>query len=696
MSKRIIPYGSIEDSGISAGFTFDMGFALGAAPSAAVTVSRTIGSAKFTTNVAALTFTTSNWMVPQKLTLTAGVTSEGIEWDSLVLTCSGGGYDGISLTLRVPIIKDSVYSSLGANAFVSSGTPYTKDVWFGFLRNGRWARDKITSRLQAKRQRLCDLTFKGHGDTNNFPSTLPTSVQSGFTGSMHTMSSTDISYWSTIEKYNHYRNGFTEATFLIHTSRTPLNKVAIQIPGHGDEDLSNALCVTNLLYLGFDVLLCCMPLVPPCNSVDTALWPTIVDTYVAGHIEIAAVDTDSYCGMGIYFFEKIEALNYIRANYSYSEVSIVMGVSGGGFSAVYLQALCPTGWIKMSCSRGGMVNRSFYPVGTNAHYEAGGDRSTYSPSANITALYAEIDSLVQIIIASKDKCFIISNPWEMLTADYCGLAITAAKTTELAANLGGTYKHTVNNNSGILHDKWYQEAIDLAVVEMGLTPMFTPNSLTNKLLWFDSEITTMAPDGSQWRSRTGNYVLLCGGGTKPTLNTTDQGGRPSWSTGLASSAFFQMSAIAALQGITRFTIWAVGKKFCVGQDNAALTSVTNLLDYDSDNKIYAELYSGGNNAFTQYPNGGQWNYVIMDVDLSLSGASRLKVRINGVPLSSPAISGTIPTVTESGATLFQVGAFGEGTHIINGKISEFGVSLGATSQEITNLESYLSTKYSII
>ena len=114
--KKIISFSSLKNNPIrknTNNTTITFGFCLNEAPIGDVTVTVTDALAKYTRSASSFTFTTSNWYTPQSITLTGnndGVTDIVIT-DNVIFTASGGGYDGITLTLPV-LVYDSISTPL--------------------------------------------------------------------------------------------------------------------------------------------------------------------------------------------------------------------------------------------------------------------------------------------------------------------------------------------------------------------------------------------------------------------------------------------------------------------------------------------------------------------------------------------------------------------------------------------------------
>jgi hypothetical protein len=453
MSKAIVTYGSVEEQGIASGITFTLGVALSEAPTATVTVSRSITSGKFTTNFSSLTFTTSNWMTPQALILTAGGTTAGLETDTLTLSASGGGFDSVTKSLYVPVLKAGVY-----------GGTSTVATWMSNLTKvGSWS-EIFTSSVSTKRQRFRDLVFQGHGDTSNFPTGVNTAKTTGYTGAMHQMASTDLSNFSSIDELTFVRLGLTHKGYHIHSSVTAVNKLLFVCMGHGvTGNTENTVDVVNaFLVLGWDVFTIAMPL----NIINTNSYGYASGT--TGHTQMgAALDSSSFSSMGLFFFDKIQAMNYIKANYSYSEIDAT-GASGGGFTTILWKALDSR--INKIAPRAGLAIRSYYPQGyTGLDYECGGTRYTnYNTTSQCWALYNEIDSMSHILLAaSSGKVSLVHNPYGFDINFFMGFSITENRLSVLASSLGGAYKQVINNSASETLDQFYASDIVLIKIELG-------------------------------------------------------------------------------------------------------------------------------------------------------------------------------------------------------------------------------------
>ena len=303
----------IEGAGKSFGIRLDE------IPSSDVTVSFT-AQYGYVTLSSSLTFTTANYFTPQSFTIT-GVddgTVNGSKVEKITISTSGGGYSASK------IFYINVTDSGLDSQFIS-----------GF----NWRRHiKVTdvSSIATKRAAMIAYIFNGAGlPTDDTPDTdasytsgsILNDAFGGFTGYTSIRKLTWIKV--DVDGYN-----WTQTNYLFIKSGA--TKCVFVCRGHGSEE-GGVTIVNEMLAAGYSVLYSGMPVTLGDN---TETNPTITGTGVNAHNDMRAggLDRVGYSPLELFFYDKICALNYLDANYSYDDYYIT-GASGGGWTSAMLMAM---------------------------------------------------------------------------------------------------------------------------------------------------------------------------------------------------------------------------------------------------------------------------------------------------------------------------------------------------------------------
>lgn len=323
--KRIISFSNLKSNAIrknTNNTTFTFGFCLSEAPSGAVTITVSDTLSKYTRSASSFTFTTANWFTPQSITLTAvnDSVTDIVLTDNVIFSASGGGYDGVTLTLPI-VVYDSVsfpYTSI-----------YGHDTWSESLH--------CTS---TNAQTLVNSAIAYFFNGNGIPSgTSNVTVTAGFTGTMQgSLATTDITGLVSCDRYTITWTDVDGATWTHYTYLlksgvgTKLLIDVLGIPGSYNHDLLIESCMS----AGIDVLYTGMPVV----SQNTETSSKVTTTGVNGWNQMVSngLDTASYSAVELFFFDIAKSLNYIVANYSYTTIGIT-GIHAGAWSALVYGAL---------------------------------------------------------------------------------------------------------------------------------------------------------------------------------------------------------------------------------------------------------------------------------------------------------------------------------------------------------------------
>lgn len=201
--------------------------------------------------------------------------------------------------------------------------------------------------------------------------TISPSVTNGFTGAIHICNTSNItgaSSWDRLTFTTLDVDGFTWTGICYRGfATTPNGDLVIVNNGHGsDVAAAYESLMSQLLALGFDVLYTAMPDV----GQNVQNNPTVPDSQSSvSHQAILSggLDRVGYNPLGLFFFEKFSAVEYLNA--SYTNIAVT-GNSGGGWGSCIMGALDER--INMTISNRGVELRSFKVQEVNGDYEQGG------------------------------------------------------------------------------------------------------------------------------------------------------------------------------------------------------------------------------------------------------------------------------------------------------------------------------------
>lgn len=213
-----------------------------------------------------------------------------------------------------------------------------------------------------------------------------------------------------------------------------------------------------------------------------------------------------------------------------------------------------------------------------------------------------------------------------------------------------------------------------------------PLTIPNLVAWWDSGSTYMASDGSQWTDRSPNALNLTSSGTgKPTY--------AAWGWTLDGAANrLTRTKLSQIQNASAFTIFMVGTRSVVAQDDGTTNNWTELNAY-SDNTTYNVVSNGGVSYGSFAGTNTGFNIYILVYDGTQTGnANRLKLYRNGVQ-KTLAFTGTIPATSENGAgSVFNIGKR-VGTFLAGITCGAGIIQRAITTTEIANLNTYLTSHH---
>ena len=419
-------------------------------PTSSVTVSFSAQYGYITLS-SSLTFTTGNYFTPQSFTITGvddGVIN-GNKVDRVTITTSGGGY--------------SATKSFFINV-TDSGLDYQFISGYNWLnREFNGINIDVVGDIATKRTAAISYLFNGAGlPTDDTPDTdvahtsgsIFNDAFGGFTG------------YNSIRKLTWVVNdvdGYAWTQTNYHFIKTGATKCVFVHRGHGSEAYGTEI-INQLLAAGYSVLYCGMP-VTLTDNIEAN--PTITSTGTNAHNNMltGGLDRVGYSPMALFLYDKICALNYLDANYSYTEYDIT-GCSGGGWSVVMLMAI-DTRFQKGVSVRGSKPvqfrNFTDESISIGWDYEQGSIASANGVAGSVGASGARVRDFyldvtffdLYLMACSGGRSLHISNH----AADGCcnnkfTYNLWKDYIKSKASQLGGTFNLTLNTNASYTTHGW--------------------------------------------------------------------------------------------------------------------------------------------------------------------------------------------------------------------------------------------------
>lgn len=426
---------------------------IGVSLSAPATVSLSAASrdGKFTIS-GALSFTPSNYSIPQALTLT-GV-NDAVNDDLLIDQLQITGTGQTQKNIDVAVIDES-------------------DAARGF-RGTRWIDEaKITSLsdVATLRTSLIAQIFNGNGLPTN---AVPAATTSAYTGQMHCTNTSQISGYSSVDKLTWTwvdGQGATWTYYAYHIkASTSVNKIAYIDEGHvleGFVDLNEYLLINSLLSEGWDVVSLAMPVAGD-NTEANANIDSSSSTITVRHNQILSkrLDNSTYNAYELFLCAHFMTHNYILANYNFTK-HVTIGASGGSIMATWLPALIDT--IDMTWINRGIVIRSLFATDTFGDFEGGGIRDSWrSCGLRIWNMFEEVEQVDRLVMACSNGRHAIviqkNGDTALVTAQGWNNLVWRDKLSELGTRVSGTLTMYVNNGGSDTAHAWHQSDIDSYVI----------------------------------------------------------------------------------------------------------------------------------------------------------------------------------------------------------------------------------------
>lgn len=421
---------------VKSGATYSFGIALDQQVNATITITSLNGY--FTVN-GPLAFTTSNYATPQTVTITAVEDSvlEGIKYDTIIFTGHG--------TVRKTI------------AVIDSGMVTANP----FLLN--WAQEiKVTNEADIATLRASLISEITDGAGFSSLEISPTIVSSAWSGNMHVCSSANLTGYNNIVKATFSildRLGYTwtNTVYFIFREATPSTKLAFVMQGHISDDATKIEAMINdALADGYDVAFCTLPI---SSNDNTETNPNITSQSTGGHDQIVStgLHTAGWNSLKLHMFDKVSALTYLLANYSYTKVCIC-GNSGGGWTCALWAAIDDR--IHVSVPSRGTIPRIFrdattYPSAGNLNEgdsEQGGGANGVQVrcGSDIYSLYTSYPYMTLYLMGTDNGRRVRINTCPKDSCCFVGYTYSLWKqyVTTLSSSWGGYFDHTYNEVVG--------------------------------------------------------------------------------------------------------------------------------------------------------------------------------------------------------------------------------------------------------
>lgn len=237
-----------------------------------------------------------------------------------------------------------------------------------------------------------------------------------------------------------------------------------------------------------------------------------------------------------------------------------------------------------------------------------------------------------------------------------------------------------------------QSAIKLLDWWKGATAApFDPASLA-PAAWWDSRTADMAADGSLWTSRTGSYNLTASGAARPTKNASARNGLPGFVfDGVAN--LLAGSGITQIQGSAKGTIWMVGQRAVMSNDDGTTSNTFVVVHYAGDDKVYGIVSTGSFTPGNSTPVTNAFHYIVMIFDgTQATNALKVLVYVDGVQ-QTMTFTGTVPS-NISAVIQPRMGNF-YGNFQVNTMCEAGVIGRAISGSELAGLNGYLSAKYAL-
>jgi hypothetical protein len=321
-SGRIVLLGDSELPFCTATKTYYCPVYLDKAPPSNVIVTVTGEDAYTNITGTSLTFTPSNYNVPQMVSVVADA-NQGYQPTTLTFTATGGFTETKVKNIVVTESRTGTGGKDGSDVYLTDGYNATR-----FEANAISLTD---SQADALREAIKLTIFKG-----NYPSGAPTATTTptsyggvtlananAGTKTRHTFSTTD-------------GGGFTYNNFVAHVRNTaPVNKLFFDFFGHGEsfhQEMYNQAIATGYDWAGAAGVAAIENTHNNPNLTGSPSWLSHDQLFTGG------VDTETFDARSLFLYDKIRFLQWIQTQYNYTHI-VIAGVSGGGWMATMIGSM---------------------------------------------------------------------------------------------------------------------------------------------------------------------------------------------------------------------------------------------------------------------------------------------------------------------------------------------------------------------
>lgn len=333
------------------------------------------------------------------------------------------------------------------------------------------------SNAAAQRQTIIDFFWLG---TAGVPaSTTADATSAAYSGTMHGIDTGDLTDVASVTQLRFDvvdDDDWTWSYYIYHIKNSsPNGDLMIQHRGHDSEAPASTLATINYwTALGYDVLLCAMPVSDPMPNGDNTI--EVGHPYTAGHEELFAdgLITDTYSAGHLFFESQYRALSHILANAgTYGAISKVCatGLSGGAWTVMWWAAF-DTRIDEVYPARGNRDQSSKWAPfikstisNDQEQAPANGDTSNGTQWVNFHDDHSLMD-LIALAAEGGRKVMITSHIED--SADLGGWTMFAWEQAAIqrAEEMGGEYSLYMNFTSGEGTHDWYDTERDAIAAEL--------------------------------------------------------------------------------------------------------------------------------------------------------------------------------------------------------------------------------------
>lgn len=293
--------------------TYQIGVYLASEPATDVTVTITgdaiIGDIE-------LTFTTSNYNVPQRVTI-LGTTNFGRKEVDITFAMTGGFTGSVVKEVIIAQSRQGVGGKNGSDVYMTDGWNATR----------KEANDISIPSASDLRETIKTTLFKG-----NYPSGIHDAVTSVTAYDAVNLVNANAGAKNRYTYTEQDEDSWTYTNFVGHVRNvTPNNKLFIQLFGHGEsfhQEMYNAVIAEGWDWAGGSLAFSGVNSEDNPNLTGSPSWLAHDQLFTEG------VDTETFDARRLFLFDKVRFLDYILTQHPYTEI-VVAGASGGGWASLF-------------------------------------------------------------------------------------------------------------------------------------------------------------------------------------------------------------------------------------------------------------------------------------------------------------------------------------------------------------------------